>query len=213
MQKVNESIINQRLEKQQLRRTMRQRRRALPEKVRQFAALRLIRFVKQSGFLARYQKFGFYFPAQYEINCLPLLNELLFLKKQCFLPQIHKRYERLLYFSLLTKKTQNWYLNRYHILEYASETRLRARQLDILFMPLVAFDEVGFRLGMGGGYYDKTLAYLKQRRFWKKPIRVGLAFECQKVVRLKPDLWDIPLDYVITEKQIYRFNVISPCSK
>lgn len=206
MQKINEPLLDQPGEKKQLRRIMRQRRRALPEKIRQFAAKRLIQFVKQSGFLQRYQKFGFYFPAQYEINCLPLLNELLFLKKQCFLPQIHKRYERLLYFSLLTQKKQNWYLNRYQILEYASETRLRARQLDVLLMPLVAFDEVGFRLGMGGGYYDKTLAYLKQRRFWKKPIRVGLAFECQKVQRLIPDPWDIPLDYVITEKKIYRFH-------
>lgn len=192
--------------KKKLRQLMRQRRRDLPEHTRLLAAANLIRFVKQAKLTWRYHRFGFYFPAQYEISCLPLLNTLLFLKKSCFLPQIHKRYERLLYFSLLSGESKNWYFNRYQILEHASPMRIRARQLDVLFVPLVAFDEKGYRLGMGGGYYDKTLAYLKSRRTWKKPLRIGLAFECQKVPALVPDAWDMPLDWVMTEKQVYRFT-------
>ena len=70
--------------------------------------------------------------------------------------------------------------------------------------PLVAFDVSGNRVGMGGGFYDRTLAYLQHRRYWRKPVLAGLAHEIQKVAQLDTQSWDIPLDYVITEKQIYK---------
>ena len=58
-------------------------------------------------------------------------------------------------------------------------------------------------MGMGGGFYDRTLAYLQHRRYWRKPVLAGLAHEVQKVEHLENQSWDIPLDYVITEKTIY----------
>ncbi len=70
-------------------------------------------------------------------------------------------------------------------------------------MPLVAFDEHGNRVGMGGGFYDRTLAYLQHRQFWKKPTLLGLAHELQKVARIESQRWDIPLDGIITEKKHY----------
>jgi 5-formyltetrahydrofolate cyclo-ligase len=97
-------------------------------------------------------------------------------------------------------------LNRFNIAEpvcHPSKWKT-AGQLDLLLLPLVAFDTHGNRMGMGGGFYDRTLAYLQHRRFWKKPTLVGLAHEVQKVGQLNTQHWDIPLDYIITEKRCYR---------
>ena len=71
--------------------------------------------------------------------------------------------------------------------------------LDLMLLPLVAFDAAGNRLGMGGGFYDHTLAYLHQRRRWRKPTLLGAAFALQQVDHLEAGVWDVPLDGVATE--------------
>ena len=73
-------------------------------------------------------------------------------------------------------------------------------------MPLVGFDHQGYRLGMGGGYYDATLAYMRHRRSWRKPRLVGIAYECQRVEKLPHDPWDMPLDAVVTEDGVIEFR-------
>lgn len=78
-----------------------------------------------------------------------------------------------------------------------------ARQLDLLLVPLVAFDTKGNRIGMGGGFYDRSLAHLRHRQYWKKPRLIGLAHECQKVDKLNAENWDIPLNTILTEKHSY----------
>jgi 5-formyltetrahydrofolate cyclo-ligase len=92
--------------------------------------------------------------------------------------------------------------NRYGIPEPLDARPLRARQLDLLLMPLVGFDHRGYRLGMGGGYYDATLAFMQHRRLWRKPRLVGIAYECQRVEALPHDPWDMPLDAVLTERRV-----------
>ncbi len=74
---------------------------------------------------------------------------------------------------------------------------------ELLFVPCLSFDTCGFRLGYGGGYYDRTFKYLKKNN--NKYISVGYAFDGQKVSELPKDKFDIKLDYVITEKKIYSF--------
>ncbi|MCK5395527.1 MAG: 5-formyltetrahydrofolate cyclo-ligase [Gammaproteobacteria bacterium] len=81
-----------------------------------------------------------------------------------------------------------------------------AQQLDLLLLPLVAFDRHGNRMGMGGGFYDRTLAYLRHRQHWRKPVLMGLAHEIQKVEQLSTQSWDIPLDYIVTENRLYKAN-------
>ena len=96
-------------------------------------------------------------------------------------------------------------LNRFNIPEpqvRPSEWR-SASQLDLLLLPLVAFDAQGNRVGMGGGFYDRTLAYLQHRRHWRKPVLIGLAHEVQKTDGLTTQSWDIPLDTIITESSRY----------
>ena len=74
---------------------------------------------------------------------------------------------------------------------------------DLIFVPCLAFDNNGFRLGYGGGYYDKTLSQYKKNNI--NFISVGFAFDDQKVNNVPTDKFDIKLDYVITEKKIYSF--------
>jgi 5,10-methenyltetrahydrofolate synthetase len=70
---------------------------------------------------------------------------------------------------------------------------------DVLLIPLVAFDAAGYRLGYGGGYFDRTLAALDPR-----PLSVGVGFELARVADLQPAPHDIPLDRIVTEAGVRR---------
>lgn len=80
---------------------------------------------------------------------------------------------------------------------------LKAQQIDLMLLPLVAFDDSGNRLGMGGGFYDRSLAHLRLRQHVRKPYLIGLAHECQKTDRLSVESWDISMDAIATERRIY----------
>jgi 5-formyltetrahydrofolate cyclo-ligase len=86
--------------------------------------------------------------------------------------------------------------------------RRRAGQLDLILMPLVGFDEHGNRLGMGGGFYDRSLAFRRTRRHWRKPLLIGVAFELQRCPPLPTAAWDVPLDGIVTEHGLRLFNRI-----
>ena len=158
----------------------------------------------REGLFLKYRRIGFYLPFEGEMDLLPLLNHALWLGKTCYLPVVPQRFEKKLNFTRLTARA-SWYLNRFGIHEHWSPRPVRARQLDLLFMPLVGFDEAGYRLGMGGGFYDTSLAYLGRRKTWRKPYLVGIGYECQKVKQVPRDPWDMPLDAALTERRLYRF--------
>ena len=71
------------------------------------------------------------------------------------------------------------------------------QELDLLLMPLVAWDDCGHRLGMGAGYYDRALAALADTRH---PLRIGVAYSLQKHEGLPADPWDVRLHQVVTEE-------------
>ncbi len=71
-------------------------------------------------------------------------------------------------------------------------------------MPLVGFDQFKNRIGMGGGFYDRTLSFKKRQQNYKNPKLVGLAFDCQEVAKLNAEPWDVPLDAVVTPTTIYQ---------
>jgi 5-formyltetrahydrofolate cyclo-ligase len=80
------------------------------------------------------------------------------------------------------------------------------RALDLVLTPLVAFDEAGNRLGVGAGYYDRCFAFLGERRAWFRPKLIGTAYARQRVERMDPDPWDIPLWGIVTERGFERFT-------
>jgi 5-formyltetrahydrofolate cyclo-ligase len=90
---------------------------------------------------------------------------------------------------------------------------ISADQLDFVICPLVAFDQRCHRIGVGAGYYDRTFEFLNRFDQSQKPhvdrptILAGFTFEIQKVSEIDPQPWDVALDWVVTERQIYRrFN-------
>jgi 5-formyltetrahydrofolate cyclo-ligase len=80
------------------------------------------------------------------------------------------------------------------------------RWFDLIVVPLVGVDGRGRRLGMGGGFYDRALAFRRVRNHWKGPRLVGLAFDCQRVDAVFADTWDVRLDSLATESGLAHFR-------
>ncbi|MBT9613563.1 MAG: 5-formyltetrahydrofolate cyclo-ligase [Burkholderiales bacterium] len=193
------------MDKSALRRDMRDRRRTVSAEDARTASQHLLRLAKRHHLLLRNQRIGFYLPLGEEIDLLPLMNAALWLHKACFLPVVPPRGARRMWFSRITDHP-TWYQNRFGIYEHGSIQRVRAHKLDVLFMPLVAFDSEGNRLGMGGGFYDASLTYLRSRRAYRKPKLIGVAYDFQHVESLPYEPWDVTLDAVLTDRKLYRFR-------
>lgn len=90
-------------------------------------------------------------------------------------------------------------INHYHIQEpQHNAPMIPIQTIDCIFLPVVAFDQQGYRLGMGRGYYDRALTGLAKNH----PVRIGVAYDFQQVLELPHDPWDMPLDIIITESGI-----------
>lgn len=92
-----------------------------------------------------------------------------------------------------------WQENIFGIKEPMTTEYLSGNELDIVLLPLVGFDSKGGRLGMGGGFYDRTFA---NKRADEKPLLIGLAHDCQEVKSLPIEGWDVPLQGIISPTQI-----------
>ena len=100
-------------------------------------------------------------------------------------------------YSEMTVMTSNKYGIPEPVCEVQNVVPLTA--LDLLFVPLVGFDEMGNRLGMGGGYYDRTLNRLAKNHNTQI---IGLAHDCQQVEQLPIAAWDVPLNAIVTPTRI-----------
>lgn len=127
--------------------------------------------------------------------------------KTCYLPVITPRCT--LWFARYTPGDPLT-PNRFGIPEPACSgvALVPARLLDLIFTPLVAFDDQGHRLGMGSGFYDRSLSFLRHRHTWHKPRLLGIAHELQHLAALQPATWDVPLDGVATDRNLYLFRNI-----
>lgn len=154
------------------------------------------------GFLHN-RKIAAYLATQAEISLNPWIagNP----RQQIFLPMLYEPIEPRLRFAPLDKHTR-WKHNRFKILEPDTHwgNTLHAHQLDYIFTPLVAFDRQGNRMGMGGGFYDRSLSFRTSRKQWLKPKLIGIAHSCQEYDALPFNPWDVTMDWVITEKEIIR---------
>jgi len=151
--------------------------------------------------LSRPQKVAAYIATRGEISLNPWISKNQ--RHQIFLPKLYEIISPRLRFAALTEHTR-WIRNRFKIMEPAchwGETQ-EASQMDIILLPLVAFDRTGQRMGMGGGYYDRSLAFRRSRKQWLKPRLIGVAHGCQEHPRLSGQSWDVPLDAIITQNEI-----------
>jgi 5-formyltetrahydrofolate cyclo-ligase len=191
-------------DKKSLRKQARAARAALPLDYRQLAVRRSLQHALRNGLFLKGKRWGFYLPMGEEFDVLPLLNQALHMGKDCYLPITAHRIAEPLRFARLDGRHELTH-NRYGIIEPHTHRLTNARWLDVMVLPLVAFDNAGRRLGMGGGYYDATLAYLRSRRRWRKPVLVGVAYACQELKKVPAEAWDVRLDMILTENGLTRF--------
>lgn len=153
------------------------------------------------------QHIAFYWATDGELNLRPLLQYAHLHGKTCYLPVLkpqHTRWGRGKLWFAHYQPGDSVQPNCFGIPEPRSRKFRLPWQIDLILLPLVGFDANAQRLGMGGGFYDRTLAPLQLRHSGRHPHLIGIAHECQRVSCIVPKSWDIPLDAVVTECQIYR---------
>jgi 5-formyltetrahydrofolate cyclo-ligase len=164
------------------------------------AAARLIR----QRFFLKAQTIALYAATDDEVATSFIMDRLGDANKRCFLPLLHPFAGNRLLFSSWTCATK-LRLNRFGIREPRPLGPLkRPQHFDLVVVPLLGFDRRGSRLGMGGGFYDRTFSFRLNRKTWRRPLLVGLAFACQEVAFVPRHPWDLQLDYVVTNDAVYR---------
>ena len=137
---------------------------------------------------------GGYIPINHEYNCLSLLKLLEISKYKICLPVIKKNSQMDFYKYTFSDPLET---NKLGIPE---PIKLSNKIVpDLIFVPLVGYDNNLNRLGYGGGYYDR---FFEKNLKFKKIIKIGLAFSFQKIKKLPTNKFDKKLDRIITEKKI-----------
>ena len=136
---------------------------------------------------------GGYFPINYEVDDLDILKEFDKKKYQISLPVIKKNFEMDFYKWSFKEPLK---INMYGIPE---PEKIKLIYPDVILVPLVAFDEKLNRLGYGGGYYDRLIKKLSEK---KKILKIGLALSTQKINNVPINEYDKKLDYIVTDKYI-----------
>lgn len=134
-----------------------------------------------------------------EISTNQLNEKIIELKRTLSFPVIEKNSQELIFKKFLSN--ENFKLGKYDIPEPISENKEILPQL--FFVPCLGFDLNGYRVGYGGGFYDKTFA--KFKRLNLKFYTVGFSFDDQKQKEIPRENFDYKLDFVLTEKQLYTF--------
>jgi 5-formyltetrahydrofolate cyclo-ligase len=193
--------------KQQLRERIIEKRRHLDAAAQAHWGQQIATRLFQSRSYQQARHIAFYYSVGGEVPTALILAHALAQHKCCYLPVLKdKRYLQFVRIDDKTRLTPN----RFGILEppIHANTLLSPQYLDLVLVPLVAFDKAGYRLGMGGGYYDATFAF---SRHSAQPLLIGLAYEFQRVDDIPRTDSDILVDEVITEKKNYaRTSLLSP---
>ncbi|MGM0614934.1 MAG: 5-formyltetrahydrofolate cyclo-ligase [Pseudomonadota bacterium] len=194
-------------DKNLLRRELRRRRQSISIQAQRLAAHKLCAQLKQLPEIQRARRISLYLPLNGEIDPTPLLPWLYRRGVQVYLPVLRPLADNTLWFVAYRPDTP-MVKNRYRIWEPAARfsahrcNRLPPWALDTMLVPLVGFDAQANRMGMGGGYYDRTLAFVRHRR--PAPRLIGVAHACQEVSSLPVEPWDVPLSAIVTDQAIIR---------
>lgn len=183
-----------------LRKHMRATRRALSAGDQRRAAIGLAAALSRHRRFRQSMKIGVFFASDGEMDLAPLIRHAWRIGKMCCLPLVRGRRAHTMRFSLY-QPNRPLRRNRFGIPEPipGKVGTIAARDLDLVLVPLVAFDNAGHRVGMGGGFYDRTFAFIHRRRYLRRPYLMGIGYEFQRVTGIEPHPWDVPLHGVCTE--------------
>lgn len=187
-----------------LRLHLRETRRALTPPERTLCAERCADLLYQYPSFRNAKRIAAYLPSDGELDTLPLITRAWEMGKQIYLPVLLPHGTNRLWFARYEPDAP-LLRNRFGIPEpiRAAHTRVAPLALDLVLTPLVAFDTKGHRLGMGGGFYDRSFAYLLRHTHWLRPRLIGLAYDFQRQPKLPRRPWDVPLHAVVTDRKLY----------
>ena len=181
-------------DKRQLRTLLRQKRRELEPVSQRLAALQISTLSQMLPEWANASHVAVYWPTDGEIDTAEISQACRTQGKILYLPVVGDN--KALEFAQWTR-SESLSNNRFGIPEpILTAPRCTPANLDIIFLPLVGWDQSGSRLGMGAGYYDRALKGVSG------PLLVGLGYKVQEVRHIPTDSWDIALDKVITEQAV-----------
>ena len=185
-----------------LRQHFRDRRNQLTQAEQALASEELLKQCLNDKRFVNASRLAFYLASDGELDPRSIIEYCWHNKKEVYLPVLHPFTAGYLLFIRYTPDSQ-MVVNRYGIAEPKLECNAicPVPDLDIIFTPLVAFDADGNRLGMGGGFYDRTLAPIHQQQL--NVDVMGLAHDCQQADGLPIQHWDIPLSTILTPKQVF----------
>ena len=145
-------------------------------------------------------KIAVYYAVNGEISLEPLIQQAWAEGKQLYLPNLDQQSLR---FSPYPQG-QTMRINKFRLPEpdVADEAMLQPEELDLVLAPLVVFDAEGNRIGMGGGFYDRSFSFRKDPNT-KTPLLIGVAHEMQREESLEPETWDVRLDRVVSDQAVY----------
>ncbi len=150
------------------------------------------------------KKLGFYLANRNEVNPFFIMEHCRKLGNSVSIPKILPN-QKLLEFKLYQNGDDLVFNPSYkNLLEPKSEKLTVVP--DIIFVPLVAFDHLGYRIGMGGGFYDATINFYQQSKAKSQngKIFIGLAYNWQKLPAIKTDQWDAKLNFIVCENEIIK---------
>lgn len=194
-------------DKRALRRFLRRQRRALTQQEQRLASQRLCQQLKALPEIRRARRLSLYLPVNGEIDPTLLLPWLRQRNVDIYLPVLRPFSANYLWFVAYRPNTP-MVKNRFGIWEpdvrFSAQrhNRLAAWALDALIVPLVGFDANANRMGMGGGFYDRSLAFM--HRPGPSPSLIGVAHACQQVASLPVEPWDVPLQAVVSDQGCVR---------
>ncbi|MET0119776.1 MAG: 5-formyltetrahydrofolate cyclo-ligase [Candidatus Thiodiazotropha sp. 6PLUC9] len=191
---------------QLLRQQIKAKRRQLSRQTLKRHSLQISRLASNLKAFRQSKRIAFYHAVSGEIDPYPLLTEALRSAKTPYLPILRNIPDIGLLFAPYSYNSK-LKANKFGIPEpiFKYQQLISPWSLDMVFVPLIAFDLEGNRIGMGGGYYDRTFAFKRFRTHLRGPKMVGLAHDFQLQPLLDSNPWDIPLDQVITESGLYSF--------
>ncbi len=135
-----------------------------------------------------------------EVDTRPIIERSWRANKRVFVPITRNNGE--MFFREIRPDT-TLLKNKMTIWEPESGEFISPRSLQLVVTPTVAYDSSNHRIGMGGGYYDRCFSFLRHRKYWLKPKLIGVAFDCQEVEKISPNVWDIRLYQTVSETNRY----------
>ena len=181
----------------ELRKSALAARRALSDAERERASEIICDRVVRSHWFSASNTIACYLPGNHEVDSTPIIERAWRANKRVFAPVVAAHGAMI--FRELTPTT-DLRRNIFGLWEPADGPDIAADKCDVVIAPVVAFDASGHRIGMGSGYFDRCFAFLRHRRRWLRPKLIGLAFACQRVDKITPNPWDIPVYQAITER-------------